>query len=193
MERFVTMPSKKPILGTGLRWLWITILFLIVDQLTKHMAVNYFENTAIQRVEVMPFFNFVLAYNKGAAFSFLADQSGWQVYFFSIISGVVSVVLLYWLYTLSAKNRWLSISLSLILAGALGNLHDRLFVEQGVVDFIDWYYESYHFPAFNVADAVIFLGAAMMLYDSFMHPQEDKPNDDISGNNNSADNAKGKK
>ena len=166
------MPSRKPIFETGLRWLWITILFLIVDQLTKHMAVDYFENSAIQRVEVMPFFNFVLAYNKGAAFSFLADQGGWQVHFFSIISSVVSVGLLYWLYTLPAKNRWLSISLSLILAGALGNLHDRLFVEQGVVDFIDWYYKSYHFPAFNIADAVIFLGAAMMLYDSFMHPQD---------------------
>jgi signal peptidase II len=167
------MLSKRPVLETGLRWLWITILFLIVDQLTKHMAVDYFENSAIQRVEVMPFFNFVLAYNKGAAFSFLADQGGWQVHFFSIVSSVVSIGLLYWLYTLSAKNRWLSISLSLILAGALGNLHDRLFVEKGVVDFIDWYYGNYHFPAFNIADAVIFLGAAMMLYDSFMHPQDD--------------------
>lgn len=170
------MLSKTPVLQTGLRWLWITVLFYIVDQVTKNMAVDYFVQPG-GRFEVMPFFNFTLAYNKGAAFSFLADQGGWQVHFFSTISILVSLGLLYWLYTLPSKNRWLSISLSFILAGALGNLHDRLLVEQGVVDFIDWYYGSYHFPAFNIADAVIFLGAIMMLYDSFMHPQEsDKDN-----------------
>jgi signal peptidase II len=165
------MPSRKPILETGLRWLWIVVLFFIIDQITKQMAVDYFVNPG-DRFEVMPFFNFTLAYNKGAAFSFLADQGGWQVIFFTTVSSVVSIGLLYWLYTLPAKNRWLSISLCLILSGALGNLYDRVTLGM-VVDFIDWYYENYHFPAFNVADAVIFLGAAMMLYDSFMHPQDD--------------------
>lgn len=162
---------KKSLLDTGLRWLWIAVIFFIVDQQTKQIAVEYFVREG-GRFEVMPFFNFTLAYNKGAAFSFLANQGGWQVFFFATISTVVSIGLLYWLYTLKATNRWLSISLSLIFSGAMGNLYDRVTLGK-VVDFIDWYYASYHFPAFNVADAVIFLGAAMMLWDSFFHQQEE--------------------
>ncbi len=162
---------KVSIFDTGLRWLWIALIFFIVDQMTKQIAVDYFV-TEGSRFEVMPFFNFTLAYNRGAAFSFLADQDGWQVFFFATISTLVSVGLLYWLYTLRASNRWLSISLSLIFSGAMGNLYDRVTLGK-VVDFIDWYYASYHFPAFNVADAVIFLGAAMMLWDSFFHSEEE--------------------
>jgi len=171
--RFVIMLNKTPFLQTGLRWLWIVIIFFIIDQITKQMAVEYFVYPGSGRVEVMPFFNFTLAYNKGAAFSFLANQGGWQVAFFTIVSSVVSLGLLYWLYTLPAKNRWLSIALCFILSGALGNLYDRVTLGM-VVDFIDWYYGDYHFPTFNVADSVILLGAAMMLYDSFMHPEDDK-------------------
>ena len=163
---------KKPsFFDTGLRWIWIALIFFIVDQITKQVAVDYFVVEG-GRFEVMPFFNFTLAYNKGAAFSFLANQGGWQVFFFATISTVVSIGLLYWLYTLKASNRWLSISLSLIFSGAMGNLYDRVTLGK-VVDFIDWHYASYHFPAFNVADAVIFLGAAMMLWDSFFHQQEE--------------------
>lgn len=176
MVRFGTMPNqtsngKSSIIDTGLRWLWIALIFFIIDQITKGIAVDYFVVEG-RRLEVMPFFNFTLAYNKGAAFSFLANQGGWQVFFFATVSTVVSIALLYWLYTLKATNRWLSISLSLIFSGAMGNLYDRLTLGK-VVDFIDWYYASYHFPAFNVADAVIFLGAAMMLWDSFFLQQEE--------------------
>ena len=163
--------KKLSVFDTGLRWLWIALIFFIVDQITKQIAVDYFVVEG-GRLEVMPFFNFTLAYNRGAAFSFLANQDGWQVFFFATISSVVSIGLLYWLYTLKASNRWLSISLSLIFSGAMGNLYDRVTLGK-VVDFIDWYYASYHFPAFNVADAVIFLGAAMMLWDSFFHQQEE--------------------
>lgn len=156
---------NKHIFATGIKFLWITILFFIVDQYTKQFAVAHLNYREV--FEVMPFFNFTLVYNEGAAFSFLANQGGWQVYFFTIVSSVVSLGLVYWLYTLNAKKEWwLSISLSLILAGALGNLYDRITMGK-VVDFIDWYYGNYHFPAFNIADAVIFLGAAMMLWDSF--------------------------
>lgn len=168
--RLENMPKKLPILETGLRWLWIAVIFFIIDQVTKNMAVAYFVEQG-GRYEVMPFFNFTLAYNPGAAFSFLADQGGWQVIFFATVSSVVGLGLLYWLYTLPAKNWWLSISLTLIFSGAMGNLYDRIILGY-VVDFIDLYYESKHFPAFNVADSVIFLGAAMMLYDSFFNPQE---------------------
>jgi len=164
------MHSKPSIFDTGLRWLWIAVIFFIIDQVTKQMAVDFFVEEG-GRFEVMPFFNFTLAYNPGAAFSFLADQGGWQVIFFASISSIVGVGLLYWLYTLPAKNWWLSISLSLIFSGAMGNLYDRVTLEK-VVDFIQLYYEDSYFPSFNVADSVIFLGAAMMLYDSFFNPQE---------------------
>jgi len=173
------MPSSEinkhsPLFQTGLRWLWISVLFFILDQWSKQFAVSHL--MLGEQFEVMPFFNFTLAYNKGAAFSFLADQDGWQVIFFTTISTVVSIGLLYWLYTLSAKNRWLSIALCLILSGAMGNLYDRITLGQ-VVDFIHWFYEDYHFPAFNIADSVIFLGAAMMIYDSFVNqPNEEKSN-----------------
>jgi len=165
------MPSfkdifNKPALTTGMKWLWITVIFFIVDQWTKQLAETHLSYREI--FEVIPFFNFTLVYNEGAAFSFLANQGGWQVYFFTTVSSVVSLGLLYWLYTLNAKKEWwLSVSLSLILSGAMGNLYDRVTMGK-VVDFIDWYYGTYHFPAFNVADAVIFLGAAMMLWDSFV-------------------------
>ncbi len=162
---------KSPVLETGLRWLWIAVIFFIIDQVTKNMAVDYFVKEG-GRYEVTFFFNFTLAYNKGAAFSFLANQGGWQVAFFATISTIVGTGLLVWLYTLSAKNRWLSISLSLIFSGAMGNLYDRLVLEK-VVDFIQLHHSGYYFPSFNVADSVIFLGAAMMLYDSFMHPQDE--------------------
>lgn len=153
---------------SGLFWLWITPIVFAIDQYTKHLAESSL--SLGERFAVMPFFNFTLAYNKGAAFSFLADQDGWQVFFFTTISSVVSLLLLYWLYTLKKTNWWLAVALSLILSGALGNLYDRVTLGM-VVDFIDWYYESYHFPAFNIADSAIFLGAVMMLWDSFKNPE----------------------
>ena len=164
----------KP-LQTGLQWLWVTIIFIVVDQATKLYAVYYFNEVVGVNavVEVMPHFNFVLRYNPGAAFSFLADQGGWQVVFFSSVSILVSIALIIWLYSLSAKQKWLSLSLSFILAGAIGNLIDRIRIEK-VVDFIDWYYGSYHWPAFNIADSVIMLGAVMMLLDGFFNKVEEE-------------------
>ncbi|TQV86402.1 signal peptidase II [Aliikangiella coralliicola] len=164
----VSTEKLKP-LQTGLQWLWLTILFFIVDQVTKHLAVAYIE--PYETIEVMPFFNLVIRYNPGAAFSFLADAGGWQVFFFSAVSILVSLGILYWMYTIPAAQKWLSCALALILAGALGNLYDRLTLGE-VVDFIDWYYQDYHWPAFNIADSVILLGAAMMLIDSFINPEE---------------------
>ena len=166
----------KP-MQTGLQWLWITVIFFIVDQATKHYAVYYFNEIGVHKtVEVMPFFNFVLRYNPGAAFSFLADQGGWQVFFFSAISTIVSIALLIWLYSVPAKQKWISISLTLVLAGALGNLYDRIVIGE-VVDFIDWYYGDYHWPAFNIADAVIMLGAVMMLLEGFLNKESENANE----------------
>jgi len=174
MPDFKFKPHQLTPLQTGLKWLWLTVIFLLLDQLTKYLAVTYIQPH--ESIEVMPFFNLVIRYNPGAAFSFLADQGGWQIVFFSAISGLVSLGILYWLYTIPAKNRWLSIALSLILAGAIGNLYDRLTLGK-VVDFIDWYYGAYHWPAFNIADSVILLGAVMMLLDGFFGTQERNSND----------------
>jgi signal peptidase II len=167
------LEKLKP-LQTGLQWLWLTLIFLVIDQVTKHWAVSYFHSVGLyETVEVMPFFNIILRYNPGAAFSFLADAGGWQVAFFTTVSIVISLAIIYWMYTISAKNRWLSIALALILAGALGNLYDRVMLGK-VVDFIDWYYGDYHWPAFNIADSVIMLGALMMLLDGVLNPEDKK-------------------
>ncbi len=165
---------KLPVSQTGLRWLWLTVVFLAIDQWTKYLAVTHIQ--PYETIEVMPFFNLVIRYNPGAAFSFLADQGGWQVFFFSGVSIVISLGILYWMYTIPAKNRWLSCALALILAGALGNLYDRLSIGE-VVDFIDWYYGDYHWPAFNIADSVILAGALLLLLDGFINPEENKAND----------------
>lgn len=180
MPKFKFKPHDLKPWQTGLQWLWITVIFFAIDQYTKHMAVAYFSGAnQYAVVEVMPYFNFILRYNTGAAFSFLAGAGGWQVYFFTTIASLVSLGILYWMFTIPSKSRWLGIALSLILAGALGNLYDRVMLGK-VVDFIDWYYGDYHWPAFNIADAVILMGAAMMLIDGFFASDE---KDDDSGSN----------
>lgn len=165
---------KIPIMQSGVRWLWLTVIFFALDQLSKYLAVNYIQPREV--IEVMPFFNLVIRYNPGAAFSFLADAGGWQHYFFSSISAVVSCGIVYWMSITPAKNRWLSLSLAFILSGALGNLYDRLTIGE-VVDFIDWYYGDYHWPAFNIADAAIMVGAVMMLIDGFLVNSKEKTDD----------------
>ncbi len=167
------MKQKLPLLQSGFWWMWLTVILVLVDQVTKHLAVFYIQTHEV--IEVMPFFNLVIRYNPGAAFSFLADAGGWQHYFFSGISIVVSAGIIYWMTITPVKNRLLSLSLALILAGALGNLYDRLTIGE-VVDFIDWHNGEHHWPAFNIADSVIMLGAAMMLIESFISSKE-KEND----------------
>jgi len=168
------MPDNAPsvrLMQSGWRYLLVTLLILAVDQWTKYLAETYIE--PMQPIELLPFFNLVIAYNSGAAFSFLADASGWQKYFFSAVAMAVSVVLIVWLRRLHWQRDWmLSLSLSMILGGALGNLYDRL-VFGHVVDFIDWHYAGYHFPAFNIADSAIFCGAVLMIWDSFKNDRSE--------------------
>jgi len=106
-----------------LKLLWISLVAIILDQVTKTMATANLEMWT--PVEVMPYFNFMLAHNPGAAFSFLADSGGWQRWFFSILAGVVSVALIRWLATLR-DDPWMGVAIALILGGALGNLYDRV-------------------------------------------------------------------
>jgi len=161
---------------SGLRWFWLAVIFLVLDQISKQYVVEHLYLG--ERINLLPVFDFTLRYNTGAAFSLFADQGGWQVYFFTSISILVGGGLVYWLYTLPAKSWWLSIGLNLILAGALGNLYDRISMGK-VTDFILVYYQDWYFPAFNIADSVIFIGAMMMLYDSFANsdPSQTKSSD----------------
>ena len=134
------------------------------DQATKYWAVASL--TLHDPVAVAPLVNLTLTYNAGAAFSFLGSAGGWQRWLFIGLSSVISVFLLVWLYRLPKSKRWLSAALALILGGAIGNLWDRLTIGR-VVDFVDLYYGSWHWPAFNVADSAICVGAVVLLVTSF--------------------------
>ncbi|SFR86366.1 signal peptidase II [Marinobacter daqiaonensis] len=153
--------------GTKLKWLWLTALVIALDLGSKAMAtamLNYGEP-----VPVMPMFNLTMLHNKGAAFSFLADAAGWQRWFFVALAVVVSVVLVYWLRGLKRHETWIAVAIALILGGALGNVYDRV-VHGYVVDFLHFYWGDWHFPAFNLADTAITIGAGMMILDMFRKP-----------------------
>ncbi|NQZ81810.1 MAG: signal peptidase II [Colwellia sp.] len=158
---------------TGLKWLWLTLICLIVDQVTKHLVVNSMD--LYQSITVLPFFSITYVQNLGAAFSFLADQGGWQRWFFSAVAAVASIVFTVWLAKTPSNNRHLCIAFALMLSGALGNLADRLLFGY-VIDFLDFYVSNKHWPAFNVADSMIFIGAALMIVDSFKNPEKVKEN-----------------
>jgi signal peptidase II len=143
-----------------LKWTWLSALVIVLDQLTKQIAERTLNLYA--QVEVMPHFNLTLAYNEGAAFSFLSDAGGWQRWFFSALAIGVSVVILIWLHTMKSTERLQAVALALILGGAIGNVIDRILFGH-VIDFIDLYYQQYHWPAFNIADSAIVVGAALII------------------------------
>lgn len=150
-----------------LKWLWLSALIVVLDLATKYLATWNLEY-AVPVAVIPDLFNFTLLHNTGAAFSFLADASGWQRWFFAALAIGVSVFLVKWLQTLKG-DRWLAVSLTLVLGGALGNLYDRI-VHGYVVDFLDFYWQNQHFPAFNIADSAITIGAIMMAIDIFRKP-----------------------
>ena len=162
-----TMPDKN--LLPLQRWLWISICVVLLDQASKLLADNLLHYH--QPVEVMPMFNLTLLYNKGAAFSFLASAGGWQRWFFLILTSAVSIFIYLWLRKLEIHQRLQYSALALILGGAIGNLIDRA-IYGHVIDFLDVYYGSYHWPAFNIADSAIFVGAALLIYDTIKNPHE---------------------
>ena len=147
-----------------LSWLLLSIVIIIVDQVTKLWAEARLSDGSI--IDILPVLNFALAYNTGAAFSFLADAGGWQKFFFSGVAIVVSIYLTYAISQAKASEKQLVIAYSLVIAGALGNLIDRIRIEK-VVDFIHVFYQSWHFPYFNVADMAITIGAILMIMDAF--------------------------
>lgn len=146
----------------------LACLVILLDQWTKQMVERHLDYAQV--IEVLPVFNLTLHYNSGAAFSFLSDAGGWQRWFFSGIAVAVSVVLLVWIYRIASKQRLLTVALSLILGGAVGNLIDRLYLGH-VVDFLSFHWGPHYFPAFNIADAAISIGAVLMIVDMLIHPE----------------------
>jgi signal peptidase II len=142
-------------------WLGIAILVILSDQLSKIAITKLF--TYGQSRVVTSFFNLVLAYNKGAAFSFLSTESGWQRYFFTGI-GIAAALFIIYLLKRHAGQRLFCWALSLVLGGALGNVIDRIMYGH-VIDFLDFHIGNWHWPAFNVADSAICVGAALFVLD----------------------------
>jgi signal peptidase II len=146
----------------------LALVILILDFVTKRWAES--ELIYGQQVSLTSFFNLVLVFNAGAAFSFLSDESGWQRWLFSGISICASVLIIYLLRKYFLEKLF-CVSLSLILGGALGNLWDRIALGY-VVDFLDFHYGGYHWPAFNVADSAICVGALLLILESFKHKEK---------------------
>jgi signal peptidase II len=146
-----------------MRYLWIALVVFVLDQATKWAAVEFLARHA--EVPLLPFLNLTLVFNAGAAFGFLSTASGWQNYFFIAIAIVACVVVLFMLRRLGAKDALLAVALVLILGGAAGNLCDRLLYGH-VIDFVDFHVGSWHWPAFNVADSAITIGAVLLVLDT---------------------------
>jgi signal peptidase II len=144
-----------------MRWLWVAVLVVVLDRLTKVLAVTHLDVHV--PVPLLPSLNLTLTYNTGAAFSLLAGAGGWQRWLFAGLAVAVSGLILWWLRRTS--QAWTAVALNLLLGGALGNLWDRLWLGR-VVDFVDVYYGSWHWPAFNVADSAITVGAVMLVLES---------------------------
>jgi signal peptidase II len=165
------MPDLNRSKWAWLRWLWVSVIVIALDLSSKYYFDSNFQYGETRYVA--PFFNWVLAYNPGAAFSFLANAGGWQREFFIGLTVVITSALL-WMLKGNHQNKLLSIALVLTIGGALGNLFDRI-VHGHVIDFIQWHVAGYYWPAFNVADSAICVGAALLVWDAIRQPG--KPND----------------
>ena len=155
-------PTKSS--GRMLPWLGLALLLLLADQFTKVLILGYYRLG--DATYVSSFFNIVRVHNSGAAFSFLASASGWQRWFFTAI-GLVAAIFIVWMLRSHAGQKLFSFALSCILGGALGNVIDRS-MHGYVVDFLDFHYAAWHFPAFNVADAAITVGAVCLVLDELL-------------------------
>jgi len=172
MSEAGTVSSSSVPASSGWLWLPLSVLVVILDQVTKLLVLQRFE--LYERLELLPVLDFTLMYNTGAAFSFLADADGWQRWFFAALALVVGVVIVVWMRKLHARLQWmLSMSLALILGGAIGNVLDRIRLGH-VVDFIHAHWKDAYFPAFNIADSAITIGAILLLLDAWRDGRRSK-------------------
>lgn len=156
-----TQPDRRG----ALAWLWLAAVIVVTDHLSKWYIVSRFE--LYQRLEILPVFDITRMHNTGAAFSFLASAGGWQRWFFIIIAVAVTGLVCVWLRRLPRSGQgWLAASLALIVGGAIGNVIDRV-LRGHVVDFLSVHWQQWYFPAFNLADSAITVGAVMLLTESF--------------------------
>ena len=157
--------------GSGV-WLWlgIALITLLLDQVTKIVVIGSFQLG--ESLPMTSFFNMVRVHNPGAAFSFLADAGGWQRWFFTGLGTVAALVMIY-LLRMHAGQTLFCLALSLLLGGAVGNVIDRVLYSH-VIDFLDFHYAGWHFPAFNVADSAITLGAGMLILDELLRVRRGK-------------------
>ncbi len=145
----------------ALVWLWLSAIVILLDQLTKAIVVQLLE-PQVPHAVIPGLLNWTLAYNTGAAFSFLADQEGWQRWLFTILAITISTVLVRWLARTPRADWRSALPLALVIGGAIGNLIDRLRIGH-VTDFIQVYYQQWAFPSFNIADSAISVGAVLLL------------------------------
>ncbi len=151
-------------------WLGLALILLIADQFTKVLILGYYQLG--DATSVTSFFNIVRVHNSGAAFSFLASASGWQRWFFTVI-GIAAAIFIVWMLKSHAGQKLFSFALACILGGAVGNVIDRL-LHGYVVDFLDFHYAGWHFPAFNIADAAISVGAVCLILDELLRVKRSK-------------------
>ena len=152
--------------GRNAWWLIVSVVVVAADQVTKVLVIEHL--TYLQRIPLLPVLDLVRLHNTGAAFSFLADASGWQKWLFTGVAVVVSIAILWWLLTLPRSGRRvLALGLALVLGGAIGNVIDRTLYGY-VVDFILFHYEAWSYPAFNIADSAITVGVVLIIYDGFI-------------------------
>ena len=159
---------------TGLVWLWVSLVTLVVDLWTKYIVVQNFE--LHESINILPVFNLTYARNYGAAFSFLADHSGWQKYFFLGLAVVISIALIVMLYKNKASMKLQNCAYALIIGGAIGNAIDRAY-HGYVVDFLHFYWDIYHYPVFNIADIGIVVGAGLLILESILDHRKNKKSD----------------
>lgn len=152
-----------------MKWLWLSVLAFILDQLSKIWIDS--NMSLYQSISVLPGFNITYVHNYGAAFSLLSEAGGWQRWFFAVLAATISIGIIVWIKKLQQHETLSAISLSLILGGAIGNLVDRVMYGY-VIDFFDVYYQTWHWPVFNIADSAITVGVVVMLYESFVQKEQ---------------------
>lgn len=159
-----------------LRWLWLSLCVVIADQVSKAAIAAHLR--PFESIRVLPIFNIVLLHNTGAAFSLLANQPGWQRWFFIVLALAITAGIVIWMTRLSSRqDRWVPGGLALVAGGAIGNVIDRIW-HGYVIDFIQVHYQQWYYPAFNVADSAITVGAVILVLDGLFRRRPDTLRDE---------------